>query len=270
MQTSANSFARLLSTSSSAKCSSTASTGEHEPRRQHRAVCPQRQQQPDERECRREEHDGQEEEVGPEAALPEPVGARGVERERGRQSRERGPALPAQYGGSSEYQTPTALNAFQKAVFAGASSSAVSMSGTTSASTVAVKRCAPSADGSTSSESGKPSAVHEYDRLLAHQHEQLRLDDVQLARQPGRRLLEALAAELETVRAVDRHRVDVQPLQRLLQRLAGAAEEGDALLDLRGLRRVLEQKDVRERMARAEHGHVRLVTRTGRPRARAR
>ena len=41
-----------------------------------------------------------------------------------------------------------------------------------------------------------------------------------------------LGAELEAVRAVDRERVDAEPLQRLQQRLAGAAEERDALVDL--------------------------------------
>ena len=61
--------------------------GEREPGRQHRPVGPERQQQPNERERRREEDERQEEEVGPEPALPEPVGSRGVERERGGQSR---------------------------------------------------------------------------------------------------------------------------------------------------------------------------------------
>ena len=65
------------------------------------------------------------------------------------------------------------------------------MSGTTSASTVAVKRCSPpGCRVERSSESGKPSALMKLDGLLAHQHEQLRLDDVQLAGQPRRRLLE--------------------------------------------------------------------------------
>ena len=65
------------------------------------------------------------------------------------------------------------------------------------------------------------------------------------------------AGELEAVRAVDGQRVDAQPLQRLEDRLAGAAEERDALLDLRRLRRVLEQHDVGERMAGAEHRNAR-------------
>ena len=77
--------------------------------------------------------------------------------------------------------------------------------------------------------------------------------------EPRRRLLVVLRPELEAVRAVDRERVDAEPLQRLQQRVAGAAEEGDALGDLGRLRRVLEQEDVGQRVPGAEHGHVRLV-----------
>ena len=54
--------------------------------------------------------------------------------------------------------------------------------------------------------------------------------------EPGRGVGRVLGAELEAVRAVDGQRVDVEPLQRLEERLAGAAEERDALLDLRRLR----------------------------------
>ena len=57
------------------------------------------------------------------------------------------------------------------------------------------------------------------------------------------------ARELDGVRPVDLHRVDVQPLQRLDQRVPGAAVEGDALLQLLRLRPVLEQEDAGERMA---------------------
>ena len=53
---------------------------------------------------------------------------------------ERGGPAPAQYGGCSAHQGPSALNAFQNAVFAGASSSASSTSGVTSAWIVGVKR----------------------------------------------------------------------------------------------------------------------------------
>ena len=52
----------------------------------------------------------------------------------------RGFRLAHQYGGCSAHQGPSALKAFQKAVFAGASSSASSMSGVTSAWIVGVKR----------------------------------------------------------------------------------------------------------------------------------
>ena len=134
------------------------------------------------------------------------------------------------------------------------------MSGTTSASTVAVKRWRPSAAGSTGSESGKLERVRELDRRLAHQHEELRLDDVQLLRQPRPGLLRILAGELEAVRPVHGHRVDPQALQRLQQRLARPSVERNALLHLGGLRLVLEQEDVRQRMPGAEHGDVRLVT----------
>src|SRR5204863_9742858 len=75
-------------------------------------------------------------------------------------------------------------------------------------------------------------AVQELPRRLAHHHDELRLDDVQLPRQPGPGLFGILAVELEAVRAVDRHRVDAQALQRLQDRLARAPVEGDAFLYL--------------------------------------
>src|SRR5205085_9313216 len=67
------------------------------------------------------------------------------------------------------------------------------------------------------------------------------------------RLVRLRALELDAVRAVDGHRVDAQPLQRLEDRLPGAAEERDALLGLAALRRPLEHEDVRDPMARPEH-----------------
>jgi hypothetical protein len=79
---------------------------------------------------------------------------------------------------------------------------------------------------------------------------------VQLAREPGPRLLLVGACELEAVRPVHGQRVDVQPLQRLEQRLAGAPVERHALLHFRGLRLVLEQEHVRERVAGPEHRHL--------------
>ena len=45
----------------------------------------------------------------------------------------------------------------------------------------------------------------------------------------------------------------MQALQRLEERVASAAVEGDSLLQLRRLRRVLEEEDVGERMAGAEN-----------------
>src|SRR5690348_9630580 len=83
----------------------------------------------------------------------------------------------------------------------------------------------------------------------AHCDHELGLHDVQLAQEVWPRLLLIAARELETVRPVNRHRVDVEPLQRLEERVAGATVEGDALLQLRRLWRVLEEEDVRERVA---------------------
>ena len=48
---------------------------------------------------------------------------------------------------------------------------------------------------------------------------------------------------------------DLQALERLHQRAARAPVEGHALLDLGGAGGVLEQEDVRLRMARPQHGH---------------
>ena len=75
---------------------------------------------------------------------------------------------------------------------------------------------------------------------------------MQLAGQHGACLLLLLAGELEAVRPVDRHRVDVQALQRLQNRLSRAPVERDTLLRLRGLRAELEEKDVCERVARPD------------------
>ena len=52
----------------------------------------------------------------------------------------------------------------------------------------------------------------------------------------------------------------MHPLERLEDGLAGTAEERDAFLDLRGLRRVLEEEYVGERMAGSEHRDAQLVT----------
>ena len=48
----------------------------------------------------------------------------------------------------------------------------------------------------------------------------------------------------------------MQPLERLQDRLAGPPVERDALLHLGRLRTVLQQQDVAERMAGAEHRHT--------------
>src|SRR4029079_881345 len=97
----------------------------------------------------------------------------------------------------------------------------------------------------------------EGDGALAHRDHELGLDNVQLAQEEGLRLLLVAAGELDAVRPVDRHRIDVQALQRLEECVAGAAVEGDSLLQLRRLRRVLEEEDVCERMAGAEDGDAR-------------
>ena len=145
------------------------------------------------------------------------------------------------------------------------------MSGVTRAWIVGVNRwIAPSASGSRRSESGKLQIVDERGRPLAHDDDELRLDDVQLARQPRRGVGGILRSELEAVRAVYGHRVDVQALQGLQHGLTGAAEERDALLDLRRLRCELQEHDVGERMARADDGHAQLVARRARARPRAR
>src|SRR5215210_4062187 len=68
---------------------------------------------------------------------------------------------------------------------------------------------------------GKLDRVQELDRALSHRHDELRLDDVELARQERARLLFVSFRELDAVRAVYRHRIDVETLQRLQNRLAG-------------------------------------------------
>jgi hypothetical protein len=85
---------------------------------------------------------------------------------------------------------------------------------------------------------------------LPHDDDDLRLDDVELARQPAAGVLLRDVFELQVVGPVDRHRVHVEALDRLEDRLAGAAEERDALVHLRRLRAVLQEKDVAQRVAR--------------------
>jgi hypothetical protein len=85
------------------------------------------------------------------------------------------------------------------------------------------------------------------------------LDDRNLLHQPadalGRRQLGIGERALHAQRPVDGEGVDAQPLEALHQSIAGAPVESDALLDLRGGRRVLEQHDVGLWMARAEDRH---------------
>ena len=132
------------------------------------------------------------------------------------------------------------------------SSSDASMSGTTSASIVGVKRCSSPSRGSTRSASGKSSSLRK--RSVSSPIATISFGCTMCSSRVEHRarLLRLLAGELEAVRPVDGERVDVQPLQRLDDRLPGAAVEGDALLRLRRLRPVLEQEDVRERVARAD------------------
>ena len=51
----------------------------------------------------------------------------------------------------------------------------------------------------------------------------------------------------------------MEPLERLQHRLARPAEERDAFLDLRRLRRELQEHDVGQRMTGAEHRDPQLV-----------
>jgi len=85
---------------------------------------------------------------------------------------------------------------------------------------------------------------------------------VELSREPPGCVLRILGPELQAVRPVHRERIHVEPLERLQHGLPLAAEERDALLDLRRSRRVLEEEDVGERMARSEHGNAELVAGT--------
>ncbi len=133
------------------------------------------------------------------------------------------------------------------------------MSGVTSASIVGVNGCSSRLEGLDCSRERELHRVQERDCGLAHDDDQLRLHDVQLAEEKGPRLLLVAVGELQAVRAVDRHRVDAQPLQRLEQRVPGTAVERDALLELRRAGLVLQKEDVCERMPGADNGHARAV-----------
>jgi hypothetical protein len=79
---------------------------------------------------------------------------------------------------------------------------------------------------------------------------------VQLACQERPRLVRVAVDELETVRPIDGERIDVEPLQRLEDRLPRAPVERDALLHFSRLRTVLQQHDVPERVPGAKDGHA--------------
>ena len=95
-------------------------------------------------------------------------------------------------------------------------------------------RRARSASGNSSSSTNATAA-------LAHRRRRASAARCGARASATRGVLRILGAELEAVRAVDRERIDAQPLERLEHGLPGAAEERDALLDLRRLRRELEE-----------------------------
>ena len=113
---------------------------DREPDERQRPQASERECEPDGGRKRREDDDGMERDVDSGRQTGEATGDRAVDREDDEERTERRRATPAQYGGCSAHQGPSALKAFQKAVFAGASSSASSISGVTSASIVGVYR----------------------------------------------------------------------------------------------------------------------------------
>ena len=172
-----------------------------------------------------------------------------------------GSECPAyQYGGSASYHSPRARNASQNARFEAWSSSDSSMAGTTSTSIVGVRCWTRPTSSSTGAASGRSSALRNETVSLAHRHDDLGLDDRQLALEPARGGLGVGGIpRLQAVRAVQEARVDPEPLHRLEHRLAGTAEERDALGELGRSRRVLQQEDVGERVPRAEDATRQLV-----------
>src|SRR4051794_1585470 len=102
-------------------------------------------------------------------------------------------------------------------------------------------------------------AVQLLESLIAHDHHDSRLDHGQLVQHPRLAVHGGVVGvahrALDEHRAVDRERVDAEPLEALHQSAAGAAVEGHALLDLRGHRRELEEEDVRLGMTRPQHRH---------------
>src|SRR6476646_6257432 len=106
---------------------------------------------------------------------------------------------------------------------------------------------------------GDAEAVEDAEGGFAHDDDDLRLHDRQLLDQAA----DALAGgevglgdrAFDAEGAVDAERVDAEAFEAFHQRVAGAAVEGDPLLDLRGQRRVLEREDVGLRVAGAENRH---------------
>ena len=111
------------------------------------------------------------------------------------------------------------------------------MFGTTSASHAGVSGWISPGSGSTGRASGTSRSLSVVERVLAHDDDDLRLDDRELlddardARRVGERRVGHRALHAE--RPVDGERVDRQALERLHQRRARAPVERDALLDLR-------------------------------------
>ena len=86
------------------------------------------------------------------------------------------------------------------------------MSGTTSASIVGVKRWSSPSVASIGRAKRELERVQELERVLAHDDDELRLDDPKLAPSHFRRRLDVAAGELDAVRPEHLERVDVEPL----------------------------------------------------------
>ncbi len=165
-----------------------------------------------------------------------------------------------QYGGIASYHSPRRRKARQKAALRRCSSSDASMSGVMRTSVPGVNSTISPTAYSRGRAVGSSSRLRAGDDLLAHGDDDLRFDDGDLAAQvlEAARLglgVVAHVAALEDVGAVELQRVDAQALAALHDRRAGAAEERHALVALARLRLVLEQHDVGQRMAGADHRH---------------
>ena len=121
--------------------------------REEAARVRERQGQQHEQEHRRRQQGRCEDDVGPGGDRRQGVDDAVVDEERDQDRRARDEPGPAQYGGSSAHQDDD-LEAFQKRVFAGCSSSEVSTSGVTTAWMVGVNRCSSPSTSVNSSASG--------------------------------------------------------------------------------------------------------------------